>query len=106
MANDLISRKALMQEIEKSMNNNPHTEPKVKVNHEQEHKHFMCLLSKQPTAYNVEKVVEGLEEIKGQGCVGVKCKDCKYTHNCFEGERAENVVIDKAIEIIRRGGVE
>lgn len=55
--------------------------------------------------YNVEKVVEGLEEIKGQGCVGVKCKDCKYTHNCFEGEMAENVVIDKAIEIIRRGGV-
>lgn len=62
MANDLISRKALMQEIEKSMNNNPHTEPKVKVNHEQEHKHFMCLLSKQPTAYDVEKVVEELDE--------------------------------------------
>lgn len=66
----------------------------------------MNQIDKQPTAYNVEKVVEGLEEIKGQGCVGVKCKDCKYTHNCFEGERAENVVIDKAIEIIRRGGVE
>ena len=62
MANDLISRNALMQEIEKSMNNNPHTEPKVKVNHEQEHKHFMCLLSKQPTAYDVEKVVEELDE--------------------------------------------
>lgn len=66
----------------------------------------LSVIEKQPTAYNVEKVVEGLEEIKGQGCVGVKCKDCKYTHNCFEGERAENVVIDKAIEIIRRGGVE
>ena len=70
---------------------------------------YDCVCAKimtQPTAYNVEKVVEELEEIKGQGCVGVKCKDCKYTHNCFEGERAENVVIDKAIEIIRRGGVE
>lgn len=69
-------------------------------------KKLVDLIDSVPLAYNVEKVVEGLEEIKGQGCVGVKCKDCKYTHNCFEGERAENVVIDKAIEIIRRGGVE
>lgn len=69
-------------------------------------KKITWLLCHTPTAYDVDKVVEGLEEIKGQGCVGVKCKDCKYTHNCFEGERAENVVIDKAIEIIRRGGVE
>lgn len=94
MANDLISRKALMQEIEKSMNNNPHTEPKVKVNHEQEHKHFMCLLSKQPTAYDVEKVVEELQSLSNAEA------DYYYANS--------NDVIDRetAIDIVKRGGVE
>ena len=94
MANDLISRKALMQEIEKSMNNNPHTEPKVKVNHEQEHKHFMCLLSKQPTAYDVEKVVAELEKLHNREA------DYYYANS--------NDVIDRedAIDIVKRGGVE
>ena len=92
MANDLISRKALMQEIEKSMNNNPHTEPKVKVNHEQEHKHFMCLLSKQPTAYDVEKVVEVLQSLSNAEA------DYYYANS--------NDVIDRetAIDIVKNGG--
>jgi hypothetical protein len=58
---DLISRKAVMKAIEKSMVDNPHTEGKVSVNHFYEHQHFMSMVIKQPTAYDVDKVIERLD---------------------------------------------
>lgn len=61
--NDLISRKALMREVEKSMMNNPHTEGKIKSNHNTEHQHFITLIARQPIAYDVDKVVEELEKL-------------------------------------------
>lgn len=103
MANDLISRNALMQEIEKSMNNNPHTEPKVKVNHEQEHKHFMCLLSKQPTAYDVEKVVECLEE--KVELAHKRYVDCPVNSPCYERYRTQYNERRMCLDIVEGGGV-
>lgn len=63
-------------------------------------------LSYQPTAYDIENVVAELEDIKGYACMTMDCRKCKYTAMCFDGERSEHVAIDKAIDIVKRGGVE
>jgi len=54
---------------------------------------FESLVDEQPTAYDTEKVVAELEERKG---------------TYFDGERCEGTVIkiNKAIEIVRKGGAE
>ena len=56
--------------------------------------------------YDVGKVVEKLEEIKGSACDGKSCSECEYTSDCLEGEQSEKVAIDKAIEIVNQGGVD
>ena len=60
MRNDLISRKALLERIEKSMMENPHSDRKVKSNHNHEHAHFMHMVMDEPTAFDKEKVMEEL----------------------------------------------
>ena len=66
------------------------------------------LINELPTAYDVEKVVEGLEEVKKavSGCSGIMCSECKYTSKCYTGEMTYKVSIDKSIDIVKRGGVE
>lgn len=64
------------------------------------------LLDKQPTAFDTEKVVEQLEEVKGKACTGKECFSCVYNDICCEGEMSERVAIDKAIDIVKKGGVE
>ena len=44
MSGDLISRKALLEHVEKSMNENPHSDSKVKQMHNHEHRHFLCMI--------------------------------------------------------------
>ena len=56
--------------------------------------------------YDVGKVVEKLEEIKGSACDGKSCSECEYTSDCLEGEQSEKVAIDKAIEIVKQGSVD
>lgn len=58
-----------------------------------------------PTAYDVNGVIEELEVTKGYACYGMKCDECKYTHDCFEGEKSQEMAIDKAIEIVKQGSV-
>ena len=58
-----------------------------------------------PTAYSVDKVVEELESEKRYGSK----YDSYYEENLYRGEMFENDVnnktIDKAIEIVKKGGV-
>ena len=58
-----------------------------------------------PTAYSVNKVVEELESEKRYGSK----YDSYYEENLYRGEMFENDVnnktIDKAIEIVKQGGV-
>lgn len=63
------------------------------------------VIKEQSTAYDIDKVVEELEAIKGYACYGMNCNECKYTHDCFEGEKSEEKAIDKAIEIVKHGGI-
>ena len=63
------------------------------------------IIKNQPTAYSVDKVVEELQKMKGLACDGKSCSECEYTSYCLDGEQSEKVAIDKAIEIVKQGGV-
>lgn len=73
-----------------------------------EEKNVFDIINEQPTAYDVEKVVEGLEDIKEavSGCFGTMCSECKYTKKCYTGELSYKVAIDNAIAIVKRGGID
>lgn len=61
----------------------------------------------QPTAYDVNKVVEQLNELKEYDvCANISCETCSYTGQCWEGERGQKVAIDRAVEIAKGGGSE
>lgn len=59
----------------------------------------MCeLIDKQSTAYDVDKVVEQLEEFTGEECT---------LHECgIRSEHCKSCIAKKAIEIVKRGGAE
>ena len=64
-------------------------------------------IEEQPTAYDVDKVVEQLNELKGYDvCANISCETCSYTGQCWEGERGQKVAIDRAVEIAKGGGIE
>lgn len=44
MQNDLISRKALMDAVDKSQHNNPHSDPTHRAVHKHEHNHFLVMI--------------------------------------------------------------
>ena len=66
-------------------------------------------VDKQPTAFDVDKVVERIESIKEneQGaCTDEQCGYCNYFNDCWDGEMCDKLALDKAIEIVKGGGVE
>lgn len=67
MKEDLISRKALIAEIEKSMRDNPHSDIRIRQVHEHEHRHFLCLVTKQPV-YDLETLEKDM--IKAGRAIG------------------------------------
>lgn len=65
------------------------------------------MLREQPTAFDVEKVVSNLEQLKLDGaCNYEDCVYCKYLDECWDGDMSEEHAIDIAIEIVKRGGVD
>ena len=68
-------------------------------------KEILTTIMEQPTAYDIGNVVEELKKMKGLACDGKSCSECEYTSYCLEGEQPEKVAIDKAIEIVKHGGV-
>ena len=93
MNNDLISRRALMDEIKN------HDWKWLKDNREKSM--VLRLIGRQPTAYDTDKVVEQLSEIEVhrneyseivecniEPCRGMSCYEC---------------ILDKAIEIVKGG---
>ncbi len=65
-------------------------------------------IENQPTAFDVEKVIEILgilrEESTHVSCPGEECEDCKYFGDCNDCDYADVHALDKAIEIVKRGG--
>lgn len=69
----------------------------------------MMEIDEQPTAFDVDKVVEQLEDIKRKkyrACQDVICEDCKYSEDCCDGDESDKLALEKAIEIVKSGGVE
>lgn len=70
-------------------------------------KSLMQVIDAQLTAYDLDKVAEQLQEIKEEdACKNISCALCKYTAECMAGEMGEKVAIDRAIEMVKGGGVE
>lgn len=84
MNNDLISRSKLIDAL-----NNKGIRFNAEVNR---------IILEQPTAYDVEKVLEALEESQDEAH--------RYSHNCDEYYLGEFVGYTYAIDIVKRGGVD
>ena len=67
------------------------------------------LINNQPTAFDVDKVVEQIESIKEKeqgACTDEQCRFCEYFNDCWDGDMCDKLALDKAIEIVKEGGVE
>lgn len=63
------------------------------------------MLNHAPTAYNPDAVKAELKQLKLDGvCNNENCVDCQYYGDCVAGEKREELALDKAIEIVERGG--
>ena len=70
-------------------------------------KDVKTIIKEQPTAYDIGKVVEELEELKNKDiCDYLDCDVCLYYKKCeLETDQSNNLKWDKAIEIVKHGGV-
>lgn len=69
-------------------------------------KEFIDCVNEQPTAFDVDKVVEQLEDIKRKkyrACQDVICEDCKYSEDCCEGDESDKLALDMAVKIVKGG---
>lgn len=90
---DLISRSALIEAITQHSKDVKSDVPMVQDIYQIAHQHIIQLIEIQPTAYDVEKIVEELKE-NSQYCVPLG------------GQSFTGIKLEKAIDIVKRGGVE
>lgn len=65
------------------------------------------MLNHAQTAYKPDDVKSELEQLKLDGvCNNENCVDCRYYGDCVAGEKREELALDKAIEIVKRGGLD
>lgn len=72
-------------------------------------KEFIDCINNQPTAFDLEKVVRQIKDIKEKkyaACSDQKCGYCRYLSTCSCGDKADKLALDRAIEIVKGGGVE
>ena len=66
-------------------------------------------IDEQPTAFDVDKVVTQIKDIKDTeyaACKDQKCGYCKYLSTCSCGDKADKLALDRAIKIVKGGGTE
>ena len=98
---DLISRSDLLKKLESMTNDN--SEYVRNNSHQFTYKELAYIICNQPTAYNVDKVVEELEEHKTQyGKLQFAHNDANMVCVYVGKEQA----IDCAIDIVRKGSAE
>lgn len=99
MSDDLISRKALMERVlQEEYDNDIHKDGRAKAIHHGEYQHFYKTIAETPTAYDVDKVIEQLNQ---------KAEDTMKYWKEFDDEDAfgEMNAYKNAIEIVKSGGV-
>lgn len=70
---------------------------------------WICSVEESKTVFDVDKVVEQIKSIKGKeqgACADQQCEFCDYFNDCGEVDMSYKLTLDKAIEIVRSGGVE
>ena len=90
----MIDADELLREVESSMKDNPHKEAKVRANHNMEHRHFMKLISSQPTVFDKGRVIEQIITSSQ------KMSTAKLPHTYYSAVSKE-----KAVGIVEAGGV-
>lgn len=106
MNDDLISRKALLEDIENSMMQNPHQDIKVRQIHNHEHRHFFCMVTQEPTAFDKEKVINTLmimATISEERMKFYAEKGFTQNESLADGKAR---AYRSAIEIVEKGGIE
>ena len=76
-----------------------------------EDENYMCsvvsrMIKEEQTAFDVDKVVECIEDIKRNedgAWSEQECRYCKYSRECWCGGMGDFLALDKAIEIIKCG---
>lgn len=107
MSDDLISRKALMDKVlQEEYDNDIHKDGRAKAIHHGEYQHFYRTISEMPTAYDVDKVVEEIEdtitptaEYRYKFCGTVEVGRCASYESC------ECCIAERMIEIVKSVGV-
>lgn len=72
-------------------------------------KEFIDCINNQPTVFDVDRIVEQIESIKGKeqgACADQQCEFCDYFNDCGEVDMSYKLALDKAVEIVKGGGVE
>lgn len=69
----------------------------LKFNYTTAHNQIFRYIDEQPTAFDTEKVIEQLEEMKNN-------KDCQVY--CYEFYKKKCMIHENAIDIVKKGGVE
>lgn len=72
-------------------------------------KTLMEVIDEQPTAFDVDKVIRQIKDVKEKkdgACIDVQCELCDYYNDCGEIDMSYKLALDKAIEIVKGGGVE
>ena len=103
----LIDRDLLLSEIEKSREKNTHNDSKIRANHTIEHDHIAHLVLEQPTAYDVDKVVEQIsdlvkptEQYRHSFCSTVTDEHCANYKDC------EFCITEQIYKVVKSGGIE
>lgn len=96
-----IDADKLLKCVEASMLNNTHRNGNAALCHVSEHRHFIGMIVEQPTAFDVEKVVKELEDLKM--CYFLTIANTGDADKDYAYLNITNA-IDKAIEIVKRGG--
>jgi hypothetical protein len=96
----LIDADALFSKVESSLIDNPHTEGNIRANHNHEHQHFMTMVAKQPTVYDVGKVIEKLADKIDPNVDSETGESC----NNWVVEM-QNELIGECIDIVKEGVV-
>lgn len=94
MSNDLISRGALIEQLEKQCGKNTYIIPDF----------AWETIENAPTAFNKEKVIEELREMQSHSKL---CKNqCGFTSTEYFDYMGAEVAYGTAIEIVEKGGTE
>ena len=68
-----------------------------------------AVIDEQPTVFDVDEVVRQIKDIKDKeytACLGPECGYCRYLSTCSYEDKAVKLALERAVEIVKGGGVE